>query len=246
MAERPTPARPVSPRLANAGPVQTFVPFESFTHSAAVLDQRRLGKQRVEILQILRALARPGYGWGSYPAVLMWRGHEEALGAYARAVADAWDALGFRDTTRTSIAAELAALGIDTVRSQEELAAAGQLPAWLGDPQLHRSHRSALIRKDPDHYGRHFPEDREDVPYHWPVRSPEAIEAEQRRARAAEARREREGRRVAEEAAKAARRRSQAAKKAARTRKANAARVARASSARGPNGPTGPDLPPSS
>jgi hypothetical protein len=75
--------------------VQTFLPFESFAETAAVLDQRRLGKQRVEVLQILRALTRDGYGWRSHPAVLMWKGHEEALGAYGRAIVDAWTALGF-------------------------------------------------------------------------------------------------------------------------------------------------------
>lgn len=36
--------------------MQTFVPFPDFARSAAVLDDKRLGKQRVEVLQIVRAL----------------------------------------------------------------------------------------------------------------------------------------------------------------------------------------------
>lgn len=36
--------------------MQTFLPYDSFKKSARVLDQRRLGKQRVECLQILGAL----------------------------------------------------------------------------------------------------------------------------------------------------------------------------------------------
>ena len=36
--------------------MQTFLPFADFAASAAVLDDRRLGKQRVETLQVLRAL----------------------------------------------------------------------------------------------------------------------------------------------------------------------------------------------
>jgi len=40
--------------------VQTFPPFADFEETARSLDTRRLGKQRVETLQILRALTRPG------------------------------------------------------------------------------------------------------------------------------------------------------------------------------------------
>ena len=36
--------------------MQTFLPYRGFTESARVLDTRRLGKQRVETIQVLRAL----------------------------------------------------------------------------------------------------------------------------------------------------------------------------------------------
>lgn len=151
--------------------MQTFLPFESFAETAAVLDRRRLGKQRVEVLQILRALTREDYGWRSHPAVLMWKGYEEALGAYGRAIVEAWTALGFADTTWDSIAAELAQLGITKVRGQDELRRRRALPPWLGDPALHTSHQASLVRKDPEHYRPLFPEVAEDLPYHWPVRA---------------------------------------------------------------------------
>ena len=51
------------------------------------------------------------------------------------------------------------------------LAAAGALPPWLGDPALHRSHQSNLVRKDPAFYKEHFPDVPDDLPYVWPVRS---------------------------------------------------------------------------
>ncbi|WP_407659745.1 pyrimidine dimer DNA glycosylase/endonuclease V, partial [Kineococcus indalonis] len=35
--------------------MQTFLPYPGFARSAAVLDAPRLGKQRVETLQVLRA-----------------------------------------------------------------------------------------------------------------------------------------------------------------------------------------------
>jgi hypothetical protein len=61
----------VEPAAAGArmGAMQTFLPFPSFERSADVLDSPRLGKQRVETLQVLRALELPEYGWSSHPAV---------------------------------------------------------------------------------------------------------------------------------------------------------------------------------
>ena len=40
--------------------MQTFLPYPDFERSAKVLDNKRLGKQRVEVLQILNVLLRPG------------------------------------------------------------------------------------------------------------------------------------------------------------------------------------------
>ena len=50
-------------------PVQTFLPYADFERSARSLDQRRLGKQRVECLQGAAGLTVPGYGWRHHPAV---------------------------------------------------------------------------------------------------------------------------------------------------------------------------------
>src|SRR4051812_44766655 len=201
--------------------MQTFLPYPDFEATARVLDTRRLGKQRVEVIQIVRALTRPAYAWKSHPAVLMWSGYEEVLGTYGQVMSRVWVEQGFGDTCAATIADDLAAVGIEGLRAQEALAAAGELPPWLGDEALHRSHQSALVRKDPDFYGPRFPGIPDDLPYLWPVRAPGVLEAEERRAAAAAARAEREARRVQLEAEKAARRRSRAAKKAARTRKAN-------------------------
>ncbi|MGI8613947.1 MAG: hypothetical protein ACR2KL_08425 [Nocardioidaceae bacterium] len=43
-------------------------------------------------------------------------------------------------------------------------------PPWLGDAELHRSHQSNLIRKDPTRYGPLFPGVPDDLPDVWPVR----------------------------------------------------------------------------
>jgi hypothetical protein len=148
--------------------MQTFLPYADFAACAAVLDPRRLGKQRVEALQILRAVTVAGYGWRHHPAARMWRGYQEALGAYGLAVCQEWCRRGHADTCDAKIRAELAAVGIQPVRLQAELAAAGALPAWLGDEAFHRSHRSSLLHKDPAWYGPVFTDVPPDLPYVWP------------------------------------------------------------------------------
>jgi hypothetical protein len=206
--------------------VQTFLPFADFERSARSLDVKRLGKQRVETIQVVRALTRPGYGWANHPAVLMWKGFEEALGRYGLTCCDVWIELGFGDTCAATIATDLRAAGVDRIRTQAEIAAAGALPPWLGDEALHRSHRSALLRKDPDHYRSAFPDVPTDLPYVWPVRSEAVLAAERRKAEAQAGRQRRALDRQQVEAERLRRKRSRAAKKAWVTRRQAARRVA--------------------
>ena len=97
--------------------MQTFVPYADFERSARALDDRRLGKQRVETIQIVRALTVPGYAWASHPAVLMWKGYEEALGRYGLTCCDVWLERGFGDTCAATIATDLRHAGVRAIRS---------------------------------------------------------------------------------------------------------------------------------
>jgi hypothetical protein len=145
--------------------MQTFLPAADFDRSARLLDSPRLGKQRVETLQVLRALELPDYGWASHPVVAMWRGHTAGLVVYGLAMVRAWRERGFADSTETLIAEfapDAAAM------SQAEAAAAGLLPSWVGNEELHRSHRSNLLAKDPAFYRRLFTGEPDDLPYVWP------------------------------------------------------------------------------
>ncbi|MEU8237245.1 MSMEG_6728 family protein [Actinoplanes missouriensis] len=151
--------------------MQTFLPYSGFTASGLALDVKRLGKQRVEAIQVLRGLIQPGYGWRHHPAVKMWHGYEEALVRYGLDMCAVWTATGRADTCATTMLTDLrTARGVSTVRTVEELAQAGELPPWLGDEDLHLSHRSALIRKDAAHYRPLFGDDvPDDLPYVWPA-----------------------------------------------------------------------------
>ncbi len=149
--------------------MQTFLPVADFLESARLLDSPRLGKQRVETLQVLRALELPDYGWASHPVVHMGRGRTAALVVYGLATVQVWRERGFADSTQTLIA-EFAP---DVAGApQDELASAGLLPSWVGDEALHRSHRSNLLAKDPDFYRPLFQPlfgaEPDDLPYLWP------------------------------------------------------------------------------
>lgn len=43
------------------------------------------------------------------------------------------------------------------------------LPEWLGDPILHETHKSNLLRKDFNHYSKFFPNIPNHLPYYWPI-----------------------------------------------------------------------------
>lgn len=138
--------------------MQTFLPYPSFIESASVLDNRRLGKQRVETKQILRALRGETRGWVNHPATRMWRGHEGSLCSYGAIVCHYWwDELGYADSLMGYF-----------LRMQMEYNDISP-PDWLGDVDFHLSHQSNLIRKDPEFYGPLFPGVPDDLPYIWPV-----------------------------------------------------------------------------
>lgn len=130
--------------------MQTFLPLSDFAQSAKVLDWRRLGKQRVEARQIVRALLYGG-GWQNHPAVQMWRGHVAALIHYSNVMIREWVARGYRNT--------MPLLAVQSIVT---------LPAWYGETVFHASHRSNLLRKDPEHYGQFGWKEGPDLPYYWP------------------------------------------------------------------------------
>lgn len=116
-----------------------------------MLDYRRLGKQRVEAWQVLRALRGETKGWRNHPAVLMWRGHENALNLYAREMCLEWRERGY----------------VDNMLDRFVCVGEPTLPKWLGDSRLHLSHQSNLIRKYPEYYREHFPDVPNDLDYFW-------------------------------------------------------------------------------
>lgn len=151
--------------------MQTFLPVADLRISAVMLDSKRLGKQRVECLQILRALndrwacslllgtpgkASPiqdGKPWSNHPASRMWKGYENALKLYYDCCLTEWIFRGFENTLPKS--------------ERENFAI---YPPWFGNPEFHRSHRAQLLRKDFEYYSLYgWKEEPGEVDYFWPV-----------------------------------------------------------------------------
>ena len=117
--------------------MQTFLPYSDFKKSAEALDMKRLGKQRVECLQILKALTGAG-GWKNHPAVKMWNGYSSALITYGIAICIEWKKRGYKDTCLEKIL---------------QFGNPGDImPPWMGNVDFHISHMSNLIRKDSEYY----------------------------------------------------------------------------------------------
>ncbi len=122
--------------------MQTFLPFPDFAASAKVLDTARLGKQRVENLQILKALIFPSYGWQHHPATNIWRGHAYALSLYHATICAEWTRRGYKDTCAEKFNALLEGRTFLTTSP----------PPIIGHEHFHSSHRAALLHKNHAHY----------------------------------------------------------------------------------------------
>lgn len=168
--------------------MQTFVPYGTdFYATARCLDDKRLGKQRVEAYQILRALLNENHGWKNHPATKMWYGYEEMLVVYTQIICGEWMSRGYEDTVADKVT-ELAGnywngrygyfepmtntfwwrnLNDKMVEQSPPLY---WYPVWLNDTNLVASHRSNLVHKCPWHYGPMWPSylDADRHEYVWP------------------------------------------------------------------------------
>jgi hypothetical protein len=140
--------------------MQTFLPFEDFALSAEVLDYKRLGKQRVETMQILQTLSGASKGWQNHPAVKMWRGHESVLLDYQFAIISEWINRGYKDNVcwDKSVAAYVS-MNVAHKTS----------PDWLGNKAFHSSHRSNLLQKKPEWYSQFGWSELPGASYVWPI-----------------------------------------------------------------------------
>ncbi|MCX8202780.1 MAG: pyrimidine dimer DNA glycosylase [Nitrososphaeria archaeon] len=139
--------------------MQVFRPYVDLRRSAAVLDDRRLGKQRVECKQVLKAILRKlgliddGLrGWLNHPVVLLYfnegRPYVRDLVGFFWACVEEWRMRGYSSS-----------IGLEDVDPL-----LGRIEVTEGTPvtRVHEiEYRRILLVKDPEHYVRAFP--REEV-----------------------------------------------------------------------------------
>jgi len=118
----------------------------------------------------------------------MWRGYEKSLLYYAMCICDEWLQRGYKDFVRDKVMKELVTYcslstgkEIDRVvdwydysygrnRDNEIVLSHSctlEYPRWLGDEKLHASHRSNLLRKNPEWYSKFGWKEPNNLPYVW-------------------------------------------------------------------------------
>lgn len=168
--------------------MQTFIPYSDYEKVAKCLDNKRLGKQRVETWQIYNALQKikrredlkfriedkeymnqteldeydslQRIGWENHPIVKMWKNYESSLLKYGLVMCQEWIRRGFKDTMFERFEKELKNKGFNSYQYYII-----SDPFWINDEELNLSHRSNLVRKDPLFYG--FFNVRNDLEYKW-------------------------------------------------------------------------------
>ena len=172
--------------------MQTFLPFKSFHDSAKCLDYRRLGKQRVEVLQLLKALKQgplilyhkytKKYVYDTYDLSVRDIQFQNAKKEFVQRTTpwhnhpacQMW--AGYESSLvayGVAICEEWIGRGFkDTcLKKIEELGnffdESPSYPPFIGNEGFHRSHQSNLVRKDPLFYSAKFPGVPSDMEYVW-------------------------------------------------------------------------------
>ena len=153
--------------------MQVFMPFGLNRNSMNCLDNKRLGKQRVECLQILNALQGKSKGWRHHPATLMFYGAEEALRIMGDWAIAEWIRRGYNNNMKPFSHQPVGIMA--SVPSEH-------WPEWYHNQELRKkvidSHRLNLLRKDYSYYcrtilvpaGHHYSrQEAENAQYVWPV-----------------------------------------------------------------------------
>lgn len=137
--------------------MQIFLPYADFKKSLTTLDNKRLGKQRVETYQIISAITRrpkldgnPYKGWLNHPCTVMWKNHLPALKQYLNYSIMEWIERGFKNTMEFEI-------------SNEEIV----VPNFVGNERFHSSHRANLLKKEPEFYNQYGWTENPQDPYVW-------------------------------------------------------------------------------
>jgi hypothetical protein len=133
--------------------MMTFLVDGDIRVAISLLDDKRLGKQRVEAYQLINILEGKSLskGWKNHPALKMWVGYLSGLKFYYNCCVKEWIARGKKNTM------ELYSIIEEVV-----------FPWWTTWERLHYSHQAMLNRKESSFYSFSVPEEYKTRGYIWP------------------------------------------------------------------------------
>jgi hypothetical protein len=117
--------------------VNTFYIDPNPKVTARILDDKRLGKQRVEAFQIIQALEGKTKGWKNHPAAKSWKGYETALKLYYNIMVKEWVRRGKENNMK-----------LYKLPHKDEI----KFPYWTTCQKVLDSHKARLIQKEPTYY----------------------------------------------------------------------------------------------
>lgn len=145
--------------------VNIFIIKPNLLETAKLLDNKRLGKQRVEakqIIDILEELDLTGNitkkGWSNHPALKSWIGYTNHLKVYFNIMVREWISRGFKNTMIMYNIDETQYHIIDCIfdgkTSYYDNSQFNEFsfPFWISFPPFYMSHQASLCRKNPKHY----------------------------------------------------------------------------------------------
>ena len=143
-----------------------YLPVQSYPRVCALLDDRLLWEQHGVIRSIIEELCHSGIRRVGLSAIAApWAGCAGSLLVFLLASCGERRQRGAKNAV------------LDYEQSWEWVVQAQQLdarkvqrqPNWMAIQALQASHQSVLIRRDPEHYARWFPNAPLNMPYLWPA-----------------------------------------------------------------------------
>lgn len=139
-----------------------FLPHACIVRSVQVLDDLRLGKQRLEAKQVYLSLTQKDYKWSNHPASKMFidpvsqKPYLNFIKAYYNSCLDEWISRGKSNSMEY--------IEVDKLSKDD-------YPWFWGWLEFHYSHQASLFRKHPYYYISKFelPEKYLDLGYIWPT-----------------------------------------------------------------------------
>lgn len=147
--------------------VNTFITSESLEECAKNLDNLRLGKQRVECIQLISFIEnKDNKGFRNHPILIMWSNNVDALKVYCNFMIREWIKRGFTNTIELYDLDESKIVFYKNIYNEETKLTeiikpeikddSIVFPIWFNWKPLILSHQSSLLKKNFDYYSKIF------------------------------------------------------------------------------------------